>query len=93
MLVVEGIICNACCFFLFKSTQKMGCLILHYREESFSCGGSTCYIVITSSLAKLLTGSKRRDDKAGRLHEVSGYDTFPHTSKILFLPRSRPHVS
>ena len=84
MLVVEGIICNACCFFLFKSTQKMGCLILHYREGSFSCGGSTCYIVITSSLAKLLTGSKRRDDKAGRLHEVRGYVHFLIPARFYF---------
>ena len=50
-------------------------------------------IVKTSSLAKLLTGSERRDDKAVRLHEVRGYSIFPHTSKILFLPKSRPHVS
>ena len=50
-------------------------------------------IVKTSSLAKLLTGSERRDDKALRLHEVRGYGIFPHTSKILFLPKSRPHVS
>ena len=40
--------------------------------------------------AKLLTGSKRRYDKAVRLHEVRGYGIFPHTSKILFLPKSRP---
>ena len=49
-------------------------------------------IVKTSSLAKLLTGSERRDDKAVRLHEVRGYGIFPHTSKILFLPKSRPHA-
>ena len=48
----------------------------------------------TSSLAELLTGSKKkRDNKFGKLHEVRGYGTFPHTSKILFLPRSRPHLS
>lgn len=89
MLVVEGVICNACCFFLFKNTQKIGCLILHYREGSFSCG--TCYIVRPFNLlAKLLTGSKRRDDKAVRLHEVRGYGIFPHTTKILFLPKPRP---
>ena len=41
-------------------------------------------IMKTSSLAKLLTGSERRDDKAVRLHEVTGYGIFPHTSKILF---------
>ena len=40
-------------------------------------------IVKTSSLAKLLTGSERRDDKAVRLHEVTGYGIFPHTSKRL----------
>ena len=42
-----------------------------------------CAIVKTSSLAKLLTGSERRDDKAVRLHEVTGYGIFPHTSKRL----------
>ena len=48
----------------------------------------------TSSLAKLLTGSERRDIyKAVWLHEVRGYGIFPHTSKILFLPKSCPHVS
>ena len=40
-------------------------------------------IVKTSSLAKLLTGSERRDDKALRLREVTGYGIFPHTSKRL----------
>ena len=40
-------------------------------------------IMKTSSLAKLLTGSERRDDKAVRLHEVTGYGIFPHTSKRL----------
>ena len=40
-------------------------------------------IVKTSSLAKLLTGSERRDDKAVRLHQVTGYGIFPHTSKRL----------
>ena len=40
-------------------------------------------IVKTSSLAKMLTGSERRDDKAVRLHEVTGYGIFPHTSKRL----------
>ena len=41
--------------------------------------------VKTSSLANLLTGSERRDDKALRLHayEVTGYGIFPHTSKSL----------
>ena len=43
MLVVEGVIYNACCFFLFQYTQKIRCLILHYRDGSFRCGGSTCY--------------------------------------------------
>ena len=47
-------------------------------------------IMKTSCLAKPLTGSERRDDKAVRLHKVRGYGTFPHTSKILFLPKSRP---
>ena len=48
-------------------------------------------ILKTSSSAKLLTGSERRDIyKAVRLHEVRGYGIFPHTSKILFLPKSRP---
>ena len=42
-----------------------------------------CAIVKTSSLAKLLTGSERRDDKAVRLHEVTGYGIFPRTSKRL----------
>ena len=41
-------------------------------------------IVKSSSLAKLLTASERRDDKAVRLHEVRGYGIFPHTSKIFF---------
>ena len=40
-------------------------------------------IVKISSLAKLLPGSERRDDKAVRLHEVTGYGIFPHTSKRL----------
>ena len=62
MRVVEGVICNASCFFLFQTAQKIGCLISHYREGSFSCGGVARAIVKTSSLAKLLTGSKRRDD-------------------------------
>ena len=92
MLVVEAVLNrNACCLFLFKNTQKTGCLILHYREGSFSCGDSTCYIVRPFNfLAKLLTRSKRRDDKTVRLHEVRGYSIFPHTSKILFLPKSSP---
>ena len=40
-------------------------------------------IVKTSSLPKLLTGSERRDDKAVRLHEVTGYGIFSHKSKRL----------
>ena len=71
-------------FLLFQNTQKNGCLILYYREGSFSCGGSTCYSE-NFLLAKMLTGSERRDDKAVRLHEVTGYGIFPHTSKRLVL--------
>ena len=37
--------------------------------------------VKTSSLAKMLTGSERRDDRGVRLHEVRGYGTFPHASE------------
>ena len=90
MRVVEGVICNASCFFLFQNAQKIGCLIsircfiLHYREGSFSCGGVARAIVKTSSLAKLLTGSKRRGDKTVQLHARQRvYGIFPHTSKSL----------
>ena len=40
-------------------------------------------IVKLSSLAKMLTGSERRDDRGVRLHEVTGYGIFPYTSKGL----------
>ena len=81
MLVLEGVICNACCFFLFKNTQKLGGKFQLWRQHE---------LYSETSLAKLLTGSKRRDGKAVRQHEVRGYGIFPHTSKILFLPKSRP---
>ena len=40
-------------------------------------------IVKLSSLAKMLTGSERRDDRGVRLHEVTGYGIFPYTNKRL----------
>ena len=48
-------------FLLFQNTQKNGCLILYYREGSFSCGGSTCYSE-NFILAKMLTGIEVKEE-------------------------------
>ena len=48
-------------FLLFQNTQKNGCLILYYREGSFSCGGSTCYSE-NFLLAKMLTGIEVKEE-------------------------------
>ena len=69
-------------FLSISKYAKIGCLILHYREGSFSCRVARARVK-TSSLAEMLTGSEKRDDRGVRLHEVTRYGIFPYTSKRL----------